>query len=604
MQNFQLPPLVERSFIGYNDALPLQDLQPGQFAKADNVLLSDYKISKVTGSSSIAPSIAAQKFQGLAELEILSSSSKFIVAVLNGVTNATWYSWAGSGSFAKITGSDVNTNDLPWFFETANNILFGFDGTECGIWDGTTFTQNPTSVPLGFYPAWFHNYLFVARTKSFPNRLFWSKLGDPKTFAGGIATFSVNSGGSGYSVGDILDVIGGGGVNAQFVVATVTGSQVATVSLLNAGSGYSVTTGAATSEAISGALGAGCTINILTIDSSTVNNFVDINPGDGDLIQGLGIIQDELLVFKRNTIWSITGFSGTSFTSTTINTQNTNNRIIGYGCIAPGSIVSTGNDVYFLSFLGQIPHFRSLKKTQFATTLGGGIISYDIQGTMQNINLQALSTVQGIFDGRYIRWAIPTGNSATPNQVVVYDTFNLQKVRGKYLYPWTTRSGINPTYFVISTISGVANAYFVNSGTDGLVNKFDSSVYTDNGTPISMTVQSRGYMRDPARKMKHKYVNIKYDTGVTATLKVLAQKDNEGFVTQQNVSLASVGGFTLDTDFLDSNATLGGATSSSTLVHLSSVTGRIVQIGFTETSANPVTLYDYELYSIPKGLRS
>src|ERR1035438_5649865 len=223
-------PIVEQQFLGINNRLPPQFLRPGEFADLFNVRISDGRIQKVTGTSNIAPQIADQKGLGLAELENTASGSKWIVAALDGVSNATWYSWAGSGNFAKITNSDSMTNDKIFYFETAVNTLYGFNGVEVGSWDGTTFAKNPGSIPKGFYPAWFHNYLFVAGTTAFPNRIYWSGLGDPTNFAGGLSTVTINAGGAGYAVGDIITVgsqASGSGQGGQLVVATLAGSAVA-----------------------------------------------------------------------------------------------------------------------------------------------------------------------------------------------------------------------------------------------------------------------------------------------------------------------------------------------------------------------------------------
>ena len=335
-------------------------------------------------------------------------------------------------------------------------------------------------------------------------------------------------------------------------------------------------------------------------------DYVDVNPGDSDSCQGLGMLQDELFYFKRNTIWSITGWSGTTFGATTIATQNTNVRLFGYGCIAPNSIVSVGNDIYFLSFLSGTPQIRSLKKTQFAATLGGGIISYDITGTMATINKSYMTNTVGAFDGRYCRWAITTGSSTTNNKMIVLDTWGIRKVKGITIYPWTTESQKTASFMAVSTLSGSAITYFSDtSSTSGLVYKFDSSVYTDMGTNITMNVVPRSYMTDPSRKSKWKYMYVKYDTGVGSTLNINAKIDKSvNYTLQKAIALAGsspglgpTGTFTLGV------SVLGGGTINKERVTFAQLTGTMLDVQFTETSSNPVTLYDFEIYAIPRGLR-
>ncbi len=602
----QLPVrIVERQFYGYNDLLPPQEIPAGFFAKADNVLVSDNKISKVPGTTAIAPSVVSQAAQGLAVFENYTSASKSIVAVYNGASNASWYQWSGSGSFSAIASSNVLANNTPFFFEQAANKLFGVNGTEVGDWDGTTFTHNRTGFPKGRYLTWFHNYLFVGNVASFPSRLFWSALGDPTLFDGSILGITINSGGVGYNVGDVLAILGGNGVQATVSVTTVSSGVITAISLLTAGSGYVAGSASKTTYVSTASTnlntGSGATIDI-TVNAGTAQNFVDINAGDSDQIMGLGAIQDQLVVFKRETIWSVTGFSGSTFSAATAAATNTNNRIIGYGCIAPGSIVSTGNDIYFMSFLGDVPHIRSLKITQYATTLGGGIITHDITGTMKTINLNALSAVQGIYDGRYIRWALPTGSSTTPNMEIILDTYNITVIKKITRYPFTSRSGINPTYYTTSTISGSSKVYFTDTGTSGLVFKVDSAASSDNGNSITMDVITRGYLPDPARKQKWKYLKAKFDTGNAAHLYISANVDNQGSILQSRVYLgAPLAG--LDTFILDMN-TLGGGTTDHATVPLAKLTGYMIQHEFFESSTLAQTLYEFETYALSKPLRS
>ena len=79
---------------------------------------------------------------------------------------------------------------------------------------------------------------------------------------GGITSVTITSGGSGYRIGDVLTVTGGGGTNGKVYVETITSTGVITsVSLMRCGAGYSVT-GAATT---SGGGGSSATVNIVSV---------------------------------------------------------------------------------------------------------------------------------------------------------------------------------------------------------------------------------------------------------------------------------------------------------------------------------------------------
>lgn len=510
-QNFEAP-IRERLLVGYSDTGPPENLGPGYFQVVDNAHVSDNKIEKISGSSQIASPIAAFTINGLTSFEVLSTGSKSIIALIDGASNAQLYKWTGSGTFSAIGTANL-TNGSPMNFEVAANSLWGFDGVEVIDYDDTTVTKNRSGVPMGYFPAWFHNYLFVARTDTFPNRLFWSNLGDPTIF-----------------------------------------------------------------------------------DPA---NFIDINPGDSDQIMGLGKIQDELLVFKKNNVWGVTGFSGSTFSSTTASSQNTNARLLGYGCAAPRSIVSTGNDIYFLSFLGESPIIRNLKKTSFSTTLGGGIVSSDIAGTMATINLNAIEGSTASFDGRYVRFCVPVNASAVNNLTLVLDTWNIKS--GKY--PWSTESTKPAGYYTLSTISGKQVLYFSSSAATGKVLKYDPSLYTDDGVDITMDVQSRSYWLDPARKSKWKYIYVTYETGSDAMLDVNTRLDRAvDFITQETLSLQ--GSSPPLGDFILGESALGGANLTTNRVPLAQQTGHTMQVQFYESSDNPVVVNYYEIYGKLKGLRA
>jgi len=508
------PPIIEAQFHGLNDASTPDTLPPGYFSKIDNAFCSDGKVSKVFGSTAINASIAAQPFNGLTAFEKISSSNKWLVASINGVSNAQLYQSTG-GNFSAI-GSANLSNSKPVWFETANDIVFGFNGTEEVDWDGTTVTKNRSGVPIGNYAKWFHNYLFVAKTTANPNRLFWSNIGDPTTFSGA--------------------------------------------------------------------------------------NFVDVNPGDSDQIMALSTLQDELLVFKRNTIWSITGYSGSTFSTTTIAAQNTNGRIFGYGTVAPFSVVPVGTDIYFFSMLGSTPVIRSLYKTINAVTLSGGIVSDSIKTTLGNITLANLSQIVGTFDGRYVYWSIPTNASTTNNQIVVLDTWEVNRTKG--IYPFTTMSGKNVSYFAVSTIPGYSQVYYADASlTSGLVFKFDTSLFTDNGVAITMDVRTRDYSFGIAHKTKWKYLYTTFTSGSAGSLAIGAKLDQgTNYTNQDTINLRGssppLGSFILGT------STLGGTITSTNRTTLAHLTCHYLNLQFLEATANSVVIHRWELYAKPRSLRS
>jgi hypothetical protein len=515
-------PITEYQFLGYDDTHPAELLPKGMFTKADNVFITDNKITKVPGSSSIASSISSYKFNGFTSFEIPSLAVKYLVVNINGASNSQLYKWNGSGSFASI-GSANLTNNYQMSFEVANNYLFGLNGVEVVDWDGTTVTKNRGGIPIGYFARWFHNYLFIAKNETYQNRVYWSDIGAPLTF--------------------------------------------------------------------------------------NANNYVDINPGDGDSITALGKIQDELLVFKKNSVWSISGWDGSTFSSTTLAGQNTNARIVGVGCVAPFSVVELGNKVFYFSMNGNSPVIREIHKTVYGVTQAGGIISENIKTTMDTITLSSLNKISSAYDGRYIYWSIPTAGSSVNNKIIALDTWNITASN----YPFTTMTGKNAEYFAVSTIPGYATVYFADSTQilsspitySGKVFKFDSSIHSDNGANIAIDVRSRKFMLDSSRKSKWKYLYYKYDSGVNNNIETLALIDSALYYTTQDIlnmssispGLGPTGTFTIGV------STLGGNVVRSHRVKFGGLTGKMLQLQLKESSSSPVGIYEYSIYGYVKGLR-
>lgn len=86
-------------------------------------------------------------------------------------------------------------------------------------------------------------------------------LGDKATGLNNVATVALAAGGSGHAVGDILTISGGTGVSATAKVATLSGSAVATVTLLDGGL-YSVNPTASGVATTSSGAGTGATLNL------------------------------------------------------------------------------------------------------------------------------------------------------------------------------------------------------------------------------------------------------------------------------------------------------------------------------------------------------
>lgn len=511
----------EKAYVGMNNKYPSHLLPPGVFRNLENGFIDNNQITKRGGTTAIAPSLGNTLLGGSAYEP--TSGVKEIVVCVNGASNAQLSKWTGSGSFSLI-GSANLTKDLKMNFTQAADYLFGFNGTDEVDYDGTTVTHNRAGVPKGKFGLLFHNYFFVGGVTGFPNRLYWSDLGDPTTF-----------------------------------------------------------------------------------DSA---NFVDVNANDGDMLTGLSILNDQLVVFKHYSTWAISGFDGSTFSVTTQSGQNTQLRSAGVGTPSHQSIVTLGRDLFYLSFSGATPYFRSFNQTVFSATVESGIASDELQGTMDGLNKAQLVNCAGIFDGKYVYWSIANGSSETNNLIVVLTTGNRIATKIGSMEPWVTFTGANIGQFFTSTISGRARVYGIDATTVGKVYLFnDTSSYIDAGTgnPVTLKIETRDFMSsNPALQIKWIYDYIKYLSGTAGTLQVSARINQAAdYTLQESINmegnspgLGPTGTFTLGT------SVLGGATITQDRVTLGSLTGSLLGLKYTEATANACTLYDMEILGLKKGYRS
>ncbi|MDD4984863.1 MAG: hypothetical protein PHQ43_03595 [Dehalococcoidales bacterium] len=314
-------------------------------------------------------------------------------------------------------------------------------------------------------------------------------------------------------------------------------------------------------------------------------DYIDINPDDGDYGTALQVLGDELVIGKRNRIWSFTGWGEDTFTIKTIN-----ERVTGYGIESNRCVINTGNDLLFLSFNGDIPVIRSLRRTQYATVIAGGIISEDIENTMRGLSLDYLNKACAVYDGINAWFFVPDGSSTYNDLALRYNTLT----KG-----WTKHSGINASCVLAFAISSQPQIYFGEAQADSKVYRMDSS-YSDNGAGIAMEAIGRKHWLSFARKSKFKYLYVTGKEGVDTDVEVLISPDGAVYESLGELNLkASEGIFPMVFPFQF------GAVDVVKKRFVPGVTGFALQPKFANTSdEGPVEIRDYQLYAKPKGLRS
>lgn len=319
-----------------------------------------------------------------------------------------------------------------------------------------------------------------------------------------------------------------------------------------------------------------------------VNGLIDINPGDNEEIQALAVLKDELLIFKETRIWSLTGFGTDDFVLTDLG-----ERVTGIGTIAYRSIVETGNDVYYISYLGKTPHFRSIQRTKYGALVDGGIISDAITGTMDRILTAAIDDIAGVFDGRRVWWAIPTDGSSTNNEVVVLDTPT---------QAWTRLTGINSNVFHISTISGKVQIYFGSSTANGLSYILDTST-SDNGSAIDFQVKTPAYAPIDGVKCRYKYIYMTADVESNVDIDVDYSPDGFTFSDLSTITLTGSGA-AFGTAVFDTSK-FGATTVARDRLDFGGGTAYYMQYRFRNNEVDEdVAIREWEIFYQPRGLRA
>lgn len=322
-----------------------------------------------------------------------------------------------------------------------------------------------------------------------------------------------------------------------------------------------------------------------TPDTFGGSDYLDVFPSQRGDITGLGSLAGLLMVGKKNNWVSFNGYTVDDFTAKQLVEQQPN-----IGLISQRSIVNTGNDMYYLSFLGDVPHIRSLKQTSFGDINDGGVISNDIEGTMKTINKSMIHLAVGGYDGRFLWYAIPTGSSTFNDLVICLDTVS---------EGWTIHDSMDVAVFFRSSVSGQDRLYYGDS-------QVSKAYYLDRtradraNNALSMEVISRKYRPAVSQKSKYKYLYTMTGADTQGDITISASPD--GFTyEEQDVLSPSVSGSSFPITF---PFQFGESDDMRNRTDLAIKQSYSCELKFTETSTQQAIISEWDLYYYTRGLRS
>ncbi len=271
------------------------------------------------------------------------------------------------------------------------------------------------------------------------------------------------------------------------------------------------------------------------------NTVIKVESGDGQPIQRLEAYRTgDILIYKARSIYdlNITGVDSTCSPQPICQWSYTN-LVKDVGTPAPRSVVSLGNDQWFLS---SAPFgIRSVTRTQFDKTFVN-LISQPIQDIFDGTADRHLNTVQvakaaGVyFDNKFLL-AIPTGSSTVNDLVVVYDfiTSSWFLIDGWYPQAWVMFN--NKLYYTDANDGRVVECFTGTTGDVGTVVPVPSSG-PSVGIPFTYTSKILDF-DEPENFKQLDSIALEFNPTGSYNATVEINLDNSGFQTAGTIALTA-----------------------------------------------------------------
>lgn len=207
-------------------------------------------------------------------------------------------------------------------------------------------------------------------------------------------------------------------------------------------------------------------------DTNLATNFESIDVDDGQSITGFMPNTDYLQVFKNFKIQAINFSFDNSYNVTTPRQQ----PIIAsnVGSEAPGSVVSAYGYSYFINQDGVSSYGASPLRVNASLPFP---LSLQIDPTIQSINWKYKDNINGVFYQNKYLLAVPTGNNAVNNMILVYN----ENIKRRFGFDnWTVYTGIPALQFAIFRDNNKKNQLYFCSHTEPKVYKFNTTFADDS----------------------------------------------------------------------------------------------------------------------------
>jgi hypothetical protein len=318
---------------------------------------------------------------------------------------------------------------------------------------------------------------------------------------------------------------------------------------------------------------------------TTGTNYFDVGKSDGQAITGIASLGEFLVIFKRKSIYILSGSSPDAWILSD-GVNNISQIANGIGCVSAKSIVRVGNDLWFMSDDG----IRSVRRNEQGSIPLMGLVSGNMNGTISEINWSYAHRIAGTYFDNKVYMAIPTGTSTTNDTVMVANTA-IQLDKQTNPHPWFVYTGWEPYCFSIHLGGTTPELHYGDSTTTNVIQAETGNIDYTSSTGIDFDI--KGMMIDlKVPEMKKTARFMKYGVSGSGNYNLAFYSSTEGntWKFRENINLQQ--GDVWDT----------GVWGTDDWSYLNEIKGKIaLKIGspqlmlrFRNTGNNqPITLYPY-----------
>jgi hypothetical protein len=222
-------------------------------------------------------------------------------------------------------------------------------------------------------------------------------------------------------------------------------------------------------------------------------NFLLIGDASGDVIKGLSVYQNSVLVICETSMWLVYMPSADPNDWSQIRTKS------AYGTLCPdGAVIANDSVIVPVTQNGKFSGFAKVVGDAIApdvtlTTagaVGSDLASQKIEPDMFDVKEGTLlNNVCGIAWKNKAWFALPSGNTATENnKVFIFDFSYDQLVKSKEP-AWFPQSGFKPNCWTVYA----GYLYYGSATASGFVYRADTDTYSDDGTAINSYIWTKEF---------------------------------------------------------------------------------------------------------------